>query len=135
MLAKETDDPFDDKDWLFEIKWDGYRAIAELSPKNILLYSRNGNDFTRAYPVIVNALSEITVPAILDGEIVVLNEKGYPDFQKIQDYENNQEFPIQYCVFDLLSLNNHSLTDLPLMERKKLLKKLLGNNKLFLQQL
>jgi bifunctional non-homologous end joining protein LigD len=125
MLAKETDEAFDDKDWLYEIKWDGYRAIAEISKDNIELYSRNGNSFKERYPLLVNSLKKIKHECVLDGEIVVLNEEGFPDFQKIQHYEDNTNFPLVYYVFDLLSLNGHSLYDQPLIERKKLLKKLL----------
>ncbi|MEP7165603.1 MAG: DNA ligase D [Ferruginibacter sp.] len=128
MLAKETDKPFDDKHWLYEIKWDGYRAIAEISSDHIELYSRNGNSFAEHYPALVNSLKKIKHNAVLDGEIVVLNEKGFPDFQKIQHYEDNTNFPLIYYVFDLLSLDGHSLYDQPLIERKKLLKKLIGKN-------
>ncbi len=128
MLAKETDEAFDDKDWLYEIKWDGYRAIAEISKENLELYSRNGNSFRERYPLLVNSLKKIKHEVVLDGEIVVLNEEGFPDFQKIQHYEDNTNFPLVYYVFDLLSLNGHSLYDQPLTERKKLLKKLLGKD-------
>lgn len=125
MLAKETDEPFDDEGWLYEIKWDGYRAIAEITNDHIELYSRNGNNFKDHYPLLTDHLKKIKHEAVLDGEIVVLNEQGYPDFQKIQHYGDNTNFPLVYYVFDLLSLNNHSLYDQPLIERKKLLKKLL----------
>ena len=128
MLAKETAAAFDDKDWIFEIKWDGYRAIADLSKKEIALYSRNGNSFLNEYPVLVSALKKIDHKAIFDGEIVVLNEEGYPDFQKIQHYDTDSRFPLQYYVFDLLQLNGHSLEQQPLMERKKLLKQLIGKD-------
>jgi bifunctional non-homologous end joining protein LigD len=87
---------------LYEIKWDSYRAIADLSKDDIELYSCNGNSFLNRYPVVVSAPGKIKHKAILDGEIVVLNEKGFPDFQKIQHYEDNTKFPIQYRVFDLL---------------------------------
>ncbi|MEO6539352.1 MAG: DNA ligase D [Ferruginibacter sp.] len=128
MLARETDEAFDDAAWLYEIKWDGYRAIAEISTDHVELYSRNGNSFKDRYPLLVDNLKKIRHEAVLDGEIVVLNEKGFPDFQKIQHYEDNTNFPMVYYVFDLLSLNNQSLYDQPLIERKKLLKKLLGKN-------
>ena len=128
MLAKETDKAFNDKDWLFEIKWDGYRAIADLTKKDPLLYSRNGSDFASTFPIIVEALKKLKASAVLDGEIVVLNEEGFPDFQKIQQYEQHPDFPLHYYVFDLLSLNGHSLIEESLLERKKLLKILLGKN-------
>src|SRR4026207_2225862 len=70
MLPKETDEVFNDPGWIFEIKWDGYRAIAEIA-KEIRLYSRNGNSFTNTYPLIMDALSKFRHHAILDGEICV----------------------------------------------------------------
>ena len=94
MLAKENDNAFDSTDWIYEIKWDGYRAVAEISPNEIKLYSRNGNDFAQDYPRVARALKIIKHDAVLDGEIVVLNENGFPDFQKIQHYAENTHFPI-----------------------------------------
>lgn len=125
MLAKETDIPFDSDDWLFEIKWDGYRAISELRKGTVKLYSRNGNDFLRKYPPVADALQKIKHDAVLDGEIVVLNEKGISDFQKLQHYEDNTQYPLCYYIFDILSLNGKDTTGLPLLERKKLVKKLI----------
>jgi bifunctional non-homologous end joining protein LigD len=129
MLAKESVGAFDDPDWIFEIKWDGYRAIAEISKEGVKLYSRNGNLFNAAYPYIIQKLSEIKHSATLDGEIVVLDEEGKPNFQYLQDYENNTFRPIQYCVFDLLALDGKDICHLELLERKNLLKMLLRKNK------
>ena len=128
MLAKEAAIPFDDKDWLFEIKWDGYRAISEIKDGKVLLYSRNGNSFINDYPLVVKELKKIKQNVLLDGEIVILNEEGKSDFQKLQHYEDNTQYPMCYYVFDLLSLNGTATYDLPLIERKKLLKKLLPKN-------
>ncbi|MEO5650597.1 MAG: non-homologous end-joining DNA ligase, partial [Ginsengibacter sp.] len=128
MLAKETEKVFDDKDWLFEIKWDGYRAITEKKENTISLYSRNGISFQQSYPIIVDQLKHIKANAVLDGEIVVLNDKGQPDFQLLQHYSENPDHPIQYQVFDLLQLNGHDTSGLQLIERKELLKKLLPEN-------
>ena len=74
MLAKETANAFDDKDWLFEIKWDGYRAISEIKNGAVELYSRNGNSFNTSYPVVYNELKKIKQEVVFDGEIVILNE-------------------------------------------------------------
>ncbi|MEJ7682893.1 MAG: hypothetical protein WKG06_34565 [Segetibacter sp.] len=104
MLAKETDKPFSKEDWIYEIKWDGYRAIAEVNNKDVKLYSRKGNSFLSTYPEVVEELSKMKLNAVLDGEIVVLNEDGNPDFQKLQDYGLNRNFPLHYYVFDLLEL-------------------------------
>lgn len=128
MLAKETDAPFSNKDWLYEIKWDGYRAIAEIDKGQVKLYSRNGNSFLSSYPEVVKELAKMKVNAVLDGEIVVLNEDGNPDFQKLQHIEESRNYPLRYYVFDLLELNGKKLYSLPLIERKKLLADTLKKN-------
>lgn len=128
MLASITKTAFDDKDWLFEIKWDGYRAITEIKKGEIKFYSRNGIDFSERFPSIVKELSKIKHDVILDGEIVLFNEKNLPDFQKLQHYENHLNYPLLYYVFDMLMLDGKSTTDLPLTDRKELVKKLLKKN-------
>ncbi|MDB5250541.1 MAG: ligD [Segetibacter sp.] len=128
MLAKDTDTAFSKEDWLYEIKWDGYRAIAEVNKGDVKLYSRNGNSFLATYPDVVAELSKMKVQAVLDGEIVVLNEEGNPDFQKLQHYDSYRNFPIQYYVFDLLELNGKKLYNVPLIERKKQLAEILKKN-------
>lgn len=129
MLASLSDQPFDSKDWIFEIKWDGYRAIAEVNGSKILLYSRNGLSFYDKYPVVVQELQKMKHTAVLDGEIVVFNEQDRPDFQKLQHYQENLHLPIHYYVFDCIEADGKRLTDLPLLERKKILKKILpGRN-------
>jgi bifunctional non-homologous end joining protein LigD len=128
MLATSVDKPFNDKDWLFELKLDGYRAIAELRKKELLLYSRNGLSLKEKYPVVGEALKKIKQEAILDGEIVLLNEHNKPDFQKLQNYSNNKEYPLVYYVFDILSLQQKDLKNLPLIERKNILKKMIGKS-------
>lgn len=121
MLAKDTDKAFTNAEWFFEIKWDGYRAIAEVNKGGVKLYSRNGNSFMAAYSVVADELAAMDVKAVFDGEIVVLNEEGNPDFQKLQHYDLYRNFPIVYYVFDLLELNGKKLYSTPLAERKKLL--------------
>jgi bifunctional non-homologous end joining protein LigD len=128
MLAKETIAPFSGEDWIYEIKWDGYRAIAEINMGGVKLYSRNGNSFLSSYPEIVDELSKLKLNAVFDGEVVVLNEEGQPDFQKLQDYGLNRNYPIHYYIFDLLELKGKKLYSLPLIERKQLLKDLIKPN-------
>jgi bifunctional non-homologous end joining protein LigD len=130
MLATLSKTPFDDKDWIYEIKWDGYRAIAELKKEELKFYSRNGIDFTERFPSIAQSLKKIKHDAVLDGEVVLLNEKNIPDFQKLQLYENNLNYPLLYYVFDMLELDGKDMRDLPLTDRKKILKILLKNNKI-----
>ncbi|MDD5461058.1 MAG: DNA ligase D [Methylococcales bacterium] len=125
MLAKETDEPFDDRDWIFEIKWDGYRAIAELNKDQVKLYSRNGNLFNSAYPEITDALSKMGLNAVIDGEIVVMSDEGISNFQLLQHYGEDKSHPIYYYVFDVLKVANESVMHLPLLERKEKLRALL----------
>lgn len=126
MLAKETDEPFNDKDWIYEMKWDGYRAIAEVNGTDVNLYSRNGNTFNDSYPVVVDALKKLNINAVLDGEVVIMEESGKSNFQLLQHYQSDSAYPMEYRVFDLLSVNGENTCDLPLTDRKKLLKQLLS---------
>lgn len=128
MLAKETDKPFSDKDWIFEMKYDGYRAIAEVNKNKLNLYSRNGNTFNASYPIVIDALKKININAVLDGEIVIIDKDGKSNFQLLQHYTSNNNYPIQFRVFDVLFINGKNICDIPLLERKKLLKQLLNKN-------
>jgi len=128
MLAKETDQPFNDKDWIYEMKWDGYRAIAEVNEKEVSLYSRNGNTFNYSYPVVVDELKKLNIHAVLDGEIIVVDENGKSSFQSLQYYQNDGTVPLEFRVFDLLSLKGQDTCSLALTDRKKLLKMLLPKN-------
>jgi bifunctional non-homologous end joining protein LigD len=113
MKAQLSDRPaFDSKDWLFEIKWDGYRAIAEIAKGNNKLYSRNGHTFDKAYPKVFSALLTIKSNAVLDGEVVVFDEQGKPSFQKLQNYNGRDKHIIQYYVFDIIELEGKSLVNL-----------------------
>jgi bifunctional non-homologous end joining protein LigD len=125
MLASLTGEPFDDKNWLFEIKWDGYRAISELDGKDVKLYSRNGISFLPLYPAVAEALASLKLNAVLDGEIVVLDKKGKSDFQNLQQFALSAGSSLVYLVFDCLRLRGKDLTGLVLTERKKHLQKLL----------
>jgi bifunctional non-homologous end joining protein LigD len=125
MSATLSDQPaFDDPKWLFEIKWDGYRAIAELKGNDTRFYSRNGLSYKKAYPKIYNELVKLEVDAILDGEVVVFRN-GMPSFQAIQNYKSTQNLAIQFIVFDCLQFERKDITKLQVTERKELLKQIL----------
>ncbi len=121
MLATLVDKPFDDPDWLYEIKWDGYRAIAEVKNGKVSLYSRNHTSFNAAYSVLADSIAKLQHDAVLDGEIVALDSKGRSDFQALQ-YHKQTPAHLTYAVFDILYLNGHDLRKLPLIERKDILK-------------
>ncbi len=124
MLAKQALKPFNHADWLFEIKWDGYRALAKLSPDGIDLFSRSGKSFNTQFPQIAKALSKIPQRAVLDGEIVVLDKSGKPDFGLIQNYAEKAEGHLVYYLFDILEYQGKNLRNVPLIKRKKYLQKL-----------
>lgn len=125
MLAKPFEKAFNDKDWLFEIKWDGYRAIADLSRDEPLFYSRNGISFLSKFDKIAHDFSQQQYQMILDGEIVAYNDQGSPSFQLLQQIGDHPNLALVYQVFDLLWLNGHSTEELPLIQRKELLKEAL----------
>ncbi|HSU27611.1 MAG TPA: non-homologous end-joining DNA ligase [Chitinophagaceae bacterium] len=125
MLATATDQAFDHKEWIFELKLDGYRAIAEISGKKIKLYSRNAIDLSVQFPSLIPALEKAGMDVILDGEIVLLDEKGKANFQELQNYTGNSSLQLVYFVFDILSLKKNDLKDMALLERKKILKKII----------
>ncbi|WP_416448226.1 DNA ligase D [Leeuwenhoekiella sp. A2] len=121
MLATATKKIFNDPDWVYELKWDGYRVMAHIKEGRVNLYSRNGISYNTKFRKIANELEHIPHDVILDGEIVVLNEEGLPQFQALQNYDENSPGALRYYVFDMLYLNGHSMLDLKLLERKSLI--------------
>lgn len=121
MLATLVDATFDNDDWEFEIKWDGYRALAFMNKGKAELKSRNDKSFNdRFYPV-YEAISNWKVNAVVDGEIVVVNDKGISNFGSLQNWRSEADGELLYYAFDLLWLDGKSTTNLPLHERKALL--------------
>ncbi len=129
MLAKEAPKPFSDKDWIYEIKWDGYRAIAYVNEK-ISLRSRNNKELIDNFPEL-NEIKRLTKNVVLDGEIIVI-KNGKADFQALQERGKavkeseiqtlTTRQPSEYVVFDVLEKDGKSTVNLPLLERKKILK-------------
>ncbi len=130
MLCTLTKEPIDDRDYLYEIKWDGYRIISHIKNGKVRMDSRSAKDYTARYPVVVKALKELGHNAVLDGEIVVFNEDGIPDFDALQLY-NGHDTEISYCVFDLLWLDGYNLMGLPLETRKYILEALVAGRPVF----
>jgi bifunctional non-homologous end joining protein LigD len=129
MLATLTDKPFDDPEWIFETKWDGFRLMAETRRGSVSLYSRNGIDLSSKYPTICAALRPINRFAVIDGELVALDANGRSRFQLLQNAER-ETARLLYCAFDLLYLDDDDLRDWPLVERKELLQRILPKNPL-----
>jgi bifunctional non-homologous end joining protein LigD len=135
MLATSIDDPFDDPEWLFEIKWDGYRAIAFLENGKVRLVSRTQNDLTAQFPELRNLPASVKAKtAILDGEVVALDDEGRASFSLMQQRTGlrrpgqrtapRHEVPILYYVFDLLYLDGYDLRRVALEQRKEVLTKI-----------
>jgi len=125
MLATPAAEPFDSPEWLFEVKWDGYRAVAEIRDNEVALYSRNLLPLGHTFPPIAEALRQCRFEAVLDGEIVVVDDQGQPAFQLLQNYVKSGSGHLLYYVFDLLHFQGHDLTGLPLLRRKEILKRVL----------
>jgi len=118
MLATLTDGPFDDPDWIFEVKWDGYRVIAKAESGSAVLLSRNGIDVTKKYTQLAEAVAALGHDAVLDGELVALDAKGKPRFSLMQN-SGSSAAALAYFAFDLLFLDGEDLRSLPLIERKE----------------
>jgi bifunctional non-homologous end joining protein LigD len=134
MLATLAERAFSDAKWLFEIKWDGVRALAWINDGALTLRSRNAIDITKRYPELAGLPAELAAKqVILDGEIVALDERGHSNFERLQERMHVRvpsenlisQVPAIYYAFDLLYCDGYDLREAPLLERKQLLQKLL----------
>ena len=136
MKATRREGAFSDPGWVFELKYDGYRLIAEVEKGESVLISRNGNDLTPTFPEVAHALRGLPYEGlVLDGEVVVHDERGLPSFGRLQRRGRLQnrkdiaraalELPATYYAFDLLAIGGADLRGLPLLERKALLRDVL----------
>jgi bifunctional non-homologous end joining protein LigD len=127
QLATLVDAPFDKDGWIFEIKWDGYRALGYFPPhKGTTLLSRNQLSFDAKFAAIRDALDSLPCPAIVDGEIVAMDKQGRASFGRLQQHVEDPA-DLVYCLFDLLYVDGVDVRDVPLLGRKELLKRLLQN--------
>ena len=140
MLATLTDRPFSDPNWLFEIKWDGVRALARIENGALTLRSRTGVDMDKRYPELASLPDVLAArQTILDGEIVALDTRGHSDFELLQERMHVRapsknllsRVPVVYFVFDLLYCDGYDLRETPLLDRKQLLYRLLRTSEQF----
>src|SRR5712671_1934830 len=140
MLATLADHPFSDPNWIFEIKWDGVRALARIENGDLALRSRNAIDITKRYPELASLPDALAARrAILDGEIVALDAQGHSDFELLQERMHVRapseslvtHMPVVYFAFDLLYCDGYDLREAPLLERKQLLQRLLYTSERF----
>jgi len=118
MMATLVDKPFDEKGWQYEIKWDGYRALAYLNKGAVTLQSRNNKSFNDKFYSVYNALKKLPLNAVLDGEIIVADDAGIANFSQLQNWRSEADGRLLFYVFDILWLNGKSLLELPLAERR-----------------
>ena len=139
MLATLVEKPFDNDEWLFELKLDGMRAVAVKNGTKLDLWTRNAKGLTNRFPTLAEAFSGLPADtAVLDGEIVALDENGQAHFNLIQPRIHlsrakdiaaaDEKIPVYFYAFDLLYLNGFDLMKFPLIERKAVLKKLIPDN-------
>ena len=141
MLASLSDKPFDDPNWLFEIKWDGYRAVGFVENGNVRLVSRNHNDLTPRFSELRGLCKSVEARnAILDGEVVVLDDQGRPSFSLMQQRTGLRghghqtsprgDLPILYYVFDLIYLDGYDLRRVTLEDRKRVLREIVSDSEM-----
>jgi bifunctional non-homologous end joining protein LigD len=128
MLATLTERSFDGKDWIFEVKWDGYRIIAQIQKGDVRLYSRNNKTYTDNFPEVAAAFKKMP-DMILDGEIVVVDDRGVSQFQLLQNYMRDKRGgQLVYYVFDVVYCDGYELHHLPLIRRKEILRQILPDS-------
>lgn len=123
MLATLIDKVFDEPGWIYEVKWDGYRAVGMINKGKVELISRNNKSFNDKFYPVTNALRRWRINAIVDGEVVVVNKQGMADFGALQNWRSEADGHLLYYIFDILWLNGYDLEDLPLTERREILRK------------
>jgi bifunctional non-homologous end joining protein LigD len=129
MLATLTDAPFDEKGWIFEDKYDGFRMVAKIEGGKVTLYSRNGKIISHNYIEVAKGLERVKGDAVVDGELVAIGNDGVSHFQLLQNARRH-EATLQYCAFDLMFQDRKDLRGLSLLERKQRLKAILPKHKL-----
>nr|WP_068891936.1 DNA ligase D [Pedobacter panaciterrae] len=129
MLATLVDEPFDSPDWVYEVKWDGYRALAfSLKNGDVQLLSRNNKPFNEKFYPISQVLQTWKLDIVVDGEILVINDKGLSNFGDLQNWRSEADGNLVYYVFDLIWYDGKDLTELPLSERQQILASVLPQN-------
>jgi bifunctional non-homologous end joining protein LigD len=129
QLATLVSEPPQGKQWIHEIKFDGYRLVTRKKAGEVSLMTRNNNNWTAKFPTLKKALEKLAIAdVILDGELVVLDEKGKSNFQLLQNTLKNGGHPFTYYLFDILYYDKYNVTALALDERKKILKTLLASH-------
>jgi bifunctional non-homologous end joining protein LigD len=122
MLATLVNEPVEEAGWLYEVKWDGFRALGYIHGDVVEIRSRNNKSFNEKFYPVYNALQNWGKNIVVDGEIVVLNKKGVPDFGGLQNWRSEADGQLAYYLFDILWLDGKDLMNVPLAERREILR-------------
>lgn len=125
MLATLVNALFDDPDWIYEVKWDGYRAVSYINKGSVSIASRNNKSFSEKYYPITAAMEKWPINVVLDGEIVVIGKDGKANFSALRNWRSEADGNLIYYVFDLLWYNGIDIMSLTLVERQAVLKEIL----------
>lgn len=135
MAAQLVDRLPEGDEWMYELKFDGYRALLLKQGGGITIRSRNDKDMTPMYPSIVSAASRLTpTMAVLDGEVVAIDDEGRPSFQALQHRSSYAGYTVSFYAFDLLQLDGRDLTGLPLTRRRELLETVVAGSGILLSE-
>ncbi len=124
MLATLVDKPFDEEGWIYEVKWDGYRALAYVANGTVEMKSRNNKSFDEKFYSIHDILKQWKINAVVDGEIIVANDKSISNFGNLQNWRSEADGELIFYLFDILWLEGYDLTQLTLMRRKEILREI-----------
>ena len=128
MLATLVDAPVEESGWTYELKWDGYRAIGYINNGTVDIRSRNNKSFNEKFYPVLDALKKWKINAVVDGEIIVVNEKGLADFSDLQGWRSEADGQLMFYLFDILWHDGKDLMHLPLSERRKILSQVVDPN-------
>jgi bifunctional non-homologous end joining protein LigD len=122
MLATLVNEPVEEAGWLYEVKWDGFRALGYIHGDVVEIRSRNNKSFNEKFYPVYNALQNWGKNIVVDGEIVVLNKKGVPDFGGLQNWRSEADGQLAYYLFDILWIDGKNLMNVPLVRRREILR-------------
>jgi len=130
LMPTLVDKPPEGDGWIHEVKFDGYRSQIVIDEEDVRIFTRRGLDWTSKYRDLVKAAGELGVQsAIIDGEIVVLNDKGMSGFGELRRAVTQRQHDLYFVAFDLLHLNGHDLRDMPLIDRREVLQALIPSGR------
>jgi len=124
MLPSTSTKAFNDPEWLYEVKWDGYRTLAYLNNGKVELHAEKKRSLDQKFYPVYEALKQWSINAVVDGEIVALNEEGISSLEQLEKWKSPDDGELVYYVFDLIWLNGYDFRHLPVEQRRNMLRHL-----------